>query len=318
MRTRPDAVAKHDRRPIRLTTCPGAEPASRGRALLEAHFDLIQRKLRHLSWRSGLPDSEAEELRSWALLKLVDNDYRILGRWEGRSSFSTFLTVVLVNLMRDYRIHVWGKWRPSAAARRQGEAGVILDRLLTREGLSGAEAVERLRAEHGVCLSIDQAERLTAELPRRPERRRVSEEELLQIPVDGQVEIRILEKEREHAADRVRDLLVPLLQALPAEERLLLKLCFLEDLSIAAIAPILGRPQRELYSIRSRCLKKIRRSLEEAGLGRDQLGELLDCLQESLGLEEALGAELSEENVFSVRLTKGGATERLAYCLQEG
>jgi hypothetical protein len=35
------------------------------------------------------------------LLKFVENDYRILGCWEGRSSFPTFLAVVLVNLLRD-------------------------------------------------------------------------------------------------------------------------------------------------------------------------------------------------------------------------
>jgi hypothetical protein len=56
-------------------------------------------------------------------------------------------------------------------------------------------------------------------------RRRVSEEELLQIPVDGQVEVRIEEEERACAADRIRELLVPLLPSLPAEDRRLLRLC---------------------------------------------------------------------------------------------
>lgn len=93
-------------------------PAERGRALLEEHFDLIQKKLGYLARRSGLPDHEAEELRSWALFRLVEDDYQVLARWEGRSSISTYLTVVLVKLMRDYRIHLWGKWRPSAVARR--------------------------------------------------------------------------------------------------------------------------------------------------------------------------------------------------------
>ena len=91
--------------------------AARGRALLENHFEFIQRLLRHLSHRSGLPEHEAEEFRSWALFKLVEDDYRMLALWQGRSSFSTYLNVVLVNLMRDFRIQVWGKWRPSAAAR---------------------------------------------------------------------------------------------------------------------------------------------------------------------------------------------------------
>ena len=267
-------------------------PASRaacGRALLETHLDLIQRKLRHLSWRSGLPDSEAEEFRSWALLKLVQDDYRILGSWEGRSSFPTFLTVVLVNLMRDYRIRLWGKWRPSAASRQGGQAGVLLERLLVRDGLSCAESVERLRTEHGIVLSPDEVAKLAAALPRRPERRRVSEEELLQIPVNGQVEIRVEEEERARTMHQLRKVLSPLLRSLSTEERLLLKLSFFDGLSMAAIAPILGRSQRDLYSVRDRCLKRIRRNLVEVGLGSDQIGELVG-FQEDLGLEAHLGA----------------------------
>lgn len=265
-----------------------ADPASRGRELLETHLDLIQRKLHHLSRRSGLPDIEAEEFRSWALFKLIADDYRILGQWEGRSSFPTFLRVVLVNLMRDYRIHVWGKWRPCAVSRRRGPEGVFLERLLVRDGLSVEEAIERLRIEHGVTLPPEEVARLSA-LPRRPERWRVGEEELLHIPVDGQVETRIEERERACAAARLRELLVPLLRSLPAEDRLLLRLSFFEGLSIAAISPILGRPQRELYKVRERCLRTIRRSLAEAGVGSDQVRELIGKIQGSLGLNAVLG-----------------------------
>ncbi len=266
----------------------GADPATRGRKLLETHFDLIQRKLLLLSWRSGLPASEAEELRSWALFKLVDGDYRILGQWEGRSSFPTFLRVVLTNLMRDYRIHVWGKWRSSADSRRRGKGSILLEQMMVRDGLSGDEALERLRTEHGISPAPDEVARLAAVVPRRQERPRVSEKELLQIPVDGQVEIRIEESERARAAVRLRELLVPLLQSLPAEDRLLLKLSFFEGLSIAAIAPILGRPQKDLYKARERCLKKLRQSLGESGLVSEQVRELIGRLQGILGLERSL------------------------------
>jgi RNA polymerase sigma factor (sigma-70 family) len=267
-----------------------ASRANRGRALLETHLDLIQRSLRHLGRRSGLPAAEAEELRSWALLKLIENDYRILGSWKGRSSFPTFLSVVLLNLLRDYRIHLWGKWRPSAASRRGGPTGVLLERLLLRDGLSCAETSERLQAEHGIALSQDEVARLAAAFPRRKERRRASEEELLQIPVDGQVESRIMDRDRERAARRLRELLGPVLRSLPAEERRLLKLSFFDGLSMSAIAPVLGRPQRELYSVRDRCLAKIHRRLAESGLDADQVGGLLGGLPADLGLEAHLGA----------------------------
>ncbi len=255
-----------------------AELPARGRAILEEHFDFIQRRLRHLSRRSGLPETEAEEFRSWALLKLVEDDYRILARWQGRSSLATYLGVVLVNLMRDYRTHVWGKWRASAAALRQGPEGVLLECLMGRDGLSLDEAIEQMGTRHGVTLSRVQFERIAGRLPRRTHRRRGGEEELMRIAVDGGAEDRLEEIERTATAARLQELLPPILDTLPAENRLLFELHYRDGLSMAAIAPVLGRPQRELYSLRDRCLKKLRRALEGAGLSADRVKGLTALL----------------------------------------
>jgi RNA polymerase sigma factor (sigma-70 family) len=211
------------------------------------------------------------------LFKLVEDDSRVLASWEGRSSFPTFLTVVLVNLMRDYRIHIWGKWRPTAAAKKQGREAVLLEQLCFRDGLSLDEAVERMRSEHGVSLSRAELERMAMSLTRRLERRRVGEEVLLRIPVDGQVESRVEDAERARTEEQLRVLLTPLLRSLSAEDQLLLKLHYWDGLSMAAISPLLGRPQRELYSVRDKCLKKIRRNLEAAGLGPERVRALLGC-----------------------------------------
>ncbi|MFY9821881.1 MAG: sigma-70 family RNA polymerase sigma factor [Thermoanaerobaculia bacterium] len=254
---------------------PRADPASRGKVLLETHFELVCQKLQRLGRNSGLPEHEADEFRSWALFKLVENDYRILASWQGRSSFPTYLNVVLVNLMRDYRIHVWGKWRPSAAARSAGRESVLLEQLLVRDGLSLEEAIERVRTEPGVSLSQAELEGIAAKLPRRSRLRRVGEEEMRQIPINGQVESRLEDSERELIAAQLRELLLPILQSLPAEERRLLKLQYWDGLSMAAISPLLGRSQRELYRVRDRCLKKIRRHLEKADLNLDQVRALL-------------------------------------------
>lgn len=251
--------------------------ACRGQALLEQHFQLIWKKLERLSQLSGLPEHEAEELCSWAVFKLVENDYRILASWEGRSSFSTFLTVVLVNLMRDYRIHVWGKWRHSAAACRRGPEAVLLERLCIRDGLPVDQAIERMRTEHGVSLPQSELEQMAASLRQRMQRRRVGEEELLRIPINGEVEKRIEDGERALLENQVRELLTPLLRSLPAEDRLLLKLHYWDGFSMAAISRVLGRPQRELYSVRDKCLRKLRRNLEEEGMSPDQVRRLMGC-----------------------------------------
>lgn len=244
--------------------------------LLEDHLDLIRRKLRSISRHSGLPALEAEEFPSWALVKLMDDDCRILGKWEGRSSFPAFLSVVLRNLLRDYRTHLWGRWRPCVASSQRGQEFILLERLLVRDRLSLEEALERLRMEHGVSLPREDAARIAASFRTRPDRRMVSDLVLLETPIDGQVERRVEEEECARIAQRLRDLLVPLLQALPAEERLILKLHFFDGLSMAKIAPILDRPQRELYVVKDRCLQKLRRSLDEDGIGVKQAREIFN------------------------------------------
>jgi RNA polymerase sigma factor (sigma-70 family) len=261
----------------------------RGRTLLESNFDLIWQRLQALGRRSGLPDHEADEFVSWALSKLVDNEYRMLGGWEGRSSFSTYLTVVLVNLMRDYRIHVWGKWRASASARRQGPEATLLERLLVRDGLSLDEAIRQMRT-HGVALSATDIEKIAMGLPGRTDRRRVDEEELHKIIIDGRVEERVEMAESARAAARLRNVLLPLLRDLSAESRRLLKLYYRDGLTMAAISRMLGRPQKELYRFHERCLKKLRRHLEDAGLGAREVGALIgtpwDVLVDEAGVWE--------------------------------
>jgi RNA polymerase sigma factor (sigma-70 family) len=254
---------------------PEAPPASRGRALLEEHFELIQQKLLCLGRRSGLPDHEAEELRSWALFRLVEDDYQVLAKWEGRSSFSTYLTVVLINLMRDYRTRLWGKWRPSAAARRRGREAVLLERLWQQGGLPLDQAIARIHGERGCALSRGDLERLAAELPRRTDRRRVGDEVLYEMPHDGRVEGRVRDRELARTATCLRRTLLPAFTTLPAEDRRLLALHYEAGLSLSSISRLLGRPVRQLYSARDRCLKKLRQALEAGGLDWPEVSDLI-------------------------------------------
>jgi RNA polymerase sigma factor (sigma-70 family) len=273
-------------RPSPHRTSSSSSDASRGRALLEEHIGLVRKRLGQISRTSGLSHQEAEEFRAWALFKLVENDYRILASWEGRSSFSTYLGVALANLLKDYRIHVWGKWRPSAAARHEGETAILLERLWHCNRLPLDEAIDRMRSEHNVGLSRAEIERLAARLPQKAERRWVGDEELQKIEVDGRVEERVEDGERARLAERLGAELIPLLRSLSAEERLLLKLSYRDGFTIAAIAPILGRPQKELYSMRDRCLRKLRKALEALGLTPEQVLGLIGSPSREIFPEE--------------------------------
>src|SRR4029450_8569814 len=91
-----------------------------------------------------------EELQSAIHLKIIENDYEVLRKFEGRSSVRTYLTAVIHRHFLDSRTALGGRWGPWAWARRAAAAGVMLDQLLTRDAISLDDAVARVRARHDV------------------------------------------------------------------------------------------------------------------------------------------------------------------------
>src|SRR5919109_1132038 len=89
-------------------------------ALFLRNLGWIERALASVCRRYGVSRDDAEDFASWAKLKLVEDDYAVLGKFRDESSITTYLTVVIAMLFRDYRVQRWGRWRPSADARRRG------------------------------------------------------------------------------------------------------------------------------------------------------------------------------------------------------
>src|SRR5215211_7323506 len=102
-------------------------------AVFVRHLDWIQRTSAAVCRRHGLQRADAQDFTSWVTLRLVENDYAILRRFRGESALTTYLVVVVATLYREYRVKRWGRWRPSAAARRAGPVAVRLETLVHRE-----------------------------------------------------------------------------------------------------------------------------------------------------------------------------------------
>src|SRR5438874_7414588 len=141
------------------------------RALLEANLDLIERVIRFTARRQRLDESESEEFASIVKLKLVENDYAIIRKFEGRSHLATFVTIVVQRMLLDYRIHHWGKWHASAEAKRVGGPAVELEQLLHRDGRSLDEALAILR-RNDESLTIESLRAIASRFPARKPRRR--------------------------------------------------------------------------------------------------------------------------------------------------
>src|SRR4029453_14108130 len=63
------------------------------------------------------------------MLRLVEDDYDVLRRFQARSSLPTYVTVVIQRLFLDYRNRLWGKWRPDHQGETPRSAPTPPDRL---------------------------------------------------------------------------------------------------------------------------------------------------------------------------------------------
>src|SRR5258708_33972458 len=85
-----------------------------------AHLREIEQILAFVCRRNHLDAHEAEEFGAHTKLKLIESNYAILRKFEGRSLFTTYLPTVIQRLFFQYRVPLWGKRRPAPDATRLG------------------------------------------------------------------------------------------------------------------------------------------------------------------------------------------------------
>jgi len=244
-------------------------------ALFLEHLDDIQRIVGFIARRHGMPPEEAEEFASWAQLKLIEDDYAVIRKHRGESRLTTYLNVVLNHLVRDYRIKKWGRWRPSAKAKRLGTAAVRLETLTARDGLAAEEAVEMMVTHGETELPRSELRGLAEALPPRTRRRFEGPGEVERMGVSGEVESRVEDSERRRIHGRAEKVLERALATLDPDDLLLLKMYYRDGFKISEIAATLHTPQRPLYTRRDRSLEKLRVAFEDDGLGWQEVRRIL-------------------------------------------
>ena len=248
--------------------------SSSARALFESSLPIIAGVVRFVCHRHRLDPEESKEFESEVMLWLVDRDYKIIGRFQHRSSLRTYLVVVIQRLFLDYRNHLWGKWRSSAEAIRLGPVAVRLERLLAREGYDFDQACETLRTNEGVTLSRAELADIAARFPIRTRRSVVGEEALETVAESGgSPDAGALAADPSAIGMQIRRALAPAVQALADQDRLILRLRFQDGLGVADIARALHLEQRPLYRRFESLLRGLRDALEAAGIDRDAARE---------------------------------------------
>jgi RNA polymerase sigma factor (sigma-70 family) len=244
-------------------------------ALFLTHLPAVERILGALARRHGVAGDDAEEFAAWAKMRLVENDYAILAKFRGESSITTYLTVVLATLHREYRVTEWGRWRPSAAAQREGPIAVRLETLTERDGMTLGQAAELLRTTGETTLSDRELGALAMRFPMRTPLRPVQVGDPRADAPDRARADDLLEQDQAAAEClAARQALDEALGGLPDEDRLVVRLHYMEAMSVADIARGLALPQKPLYKRLDRVLQRLRRELERAGVTREYVQTL--------------------------------------------
>jgi RNA polymerase sigma factor for flagellar operon FliA len=225
------------------------------REWISNNYSLVQGVVRGIAGRYRLNQEDAEELRSLVHVKLVQDDYAILRKFEGRSSMSTYLSIVVRRIWIDLQHSRNGKWRPSAAARRQGLTAVRLERLLWRGSMSFEEALRTLRINERVRETEGEIERLGGSIVTRPKLRMCPLEEADRAQCAAAVQHQSVSATLSAAQ---RGAIARAVGALPLEDRGLLTLRFRDGWSVTRLAARLKIDQKLLYRRFDRICRRIR------------------------------------------------------------
>ena len=232
--------------------------------------------LRVVCRRHRLDPAETDDFSSDVKLKLVERDYAILRKFEGRSSIRTYLTVVIERLFLDYRIGKWGKWRPSVEATRLGPVAVLAEQLLVRDGHSVDETIEVLRTNQGVSIGRADLETIAGRLPCRQRYRFETDEQLADLPSgDLLPDQAMAQREVRTASRRVWKALSSIMARLDVQDRLILTMRFADDRTIAEIATVLRLEQKPLYRRMDGLLQRIQAELQMQGVDAPEASAIL-------------------------------------------
>ena len=245
-------------------------------SLLTSELGTIERIVDFVAAKHHLRAIDAADFTSHVNLKLVERDYAILRRFEGRSSLRTYLTVVIQRLFFDYAAAKWGKWRSSAEAKRAGDVGIILEQLLWRDGYSFEEACEVLKTNYQIAARREDLERIAGLLPERPKRRFESDASLVDRADPTAADALVKRSDRSRVAQRVLLALKRLIAGAEPRERLALVMRYVDGRSVADIASMLDLDQKRLYRRLEDLRRNLRKGLQAEGIGAEEALAIFD------------------------------------------
>jgi RNA polymerase sigma factor (sigma-70 family) len=239
--------------------------------LLLDHLAWISRMAGLLGRRHGFDADEIDDFRAWSTARLVADDYLVLRKFRGESSITTYLSVVISMLFRDYRIALRGRFRNSAVARRLGPVASRLETLIYRDGFTVEQAIQTLRSSGVTDLNDRALKQLASTLPQPRGRPIQVESELSDLYANDVTDQNVVFLDEARTAQSVRLALAEALAELSPQDQVILRLRFWHGKTITQVAKTLEvGPAYIRHRIR-RQLNQLKKRLKTRGVDREAL-----------------------------------------------
>jgi len=252
---------------------------------VEENIRIIDQAIKCICRRHNLPVEEAEEFAAETRYKLVENDYKIVREFKGKSSIKTYLFTVINRLFIDKKRASQGRWRASEKAKQLGNVAIKLDELLHKDNYSLEEAYRMLQINYNVTLSEEELDRIFHKInkERTPRIKEECEDEIVSaIPDPGMRPDEEVEKKKlEKATEKLSVLVDEISGTLDENDRLALKMKFQDDHSISAISRCLGISRSNIEKRLKGILHEFKkRILASEGINQNDVAEIIDGFED--------------------------------------
>lgn len=238
--------------------------------LFRENLPLIDKTIGIVCRKSGMRPDQIEDFAQFAKLHMIERDYAVIRAYKERSSFGTFIGAVVMRLLLDHRNREWGKWRPSAEAERMGELAVDVERLLYRDGHRVDEAFQVIALTH-LGVAREEVERIASQLPVRQRRRNVDLEEAEDVAAPRSA----ADAACAQIASRISAVVRTVLDRMPSDDQLILRLRFEADMTVSQIARAMDREQQRLYTRLYAIFRTLKYELAAAGITWDDVTDVI-------------------------------------------
>lgn len=251
----------------------------------ENNLKHIEEVIKSICTRKGIYGEDAKDFASHVKIQLIENDYQKIREFRGKSNIKTYLNTVITRIYIDMKRKEQGRWRPSEAAKRVGNVGVILEELINKHGHSFEEAYEILTTNHNISISKDEAYALYCKLPEKTASgmsidkgdeplSTISDQALRPTEV-------LINRELNEKKARLLEIIEKIRPDLSPEDRLLLKMVFEDNRKISEIARLFKKERNEIDRRLKQILAKFKEGMLARGININDVMEVIEFLNRS-------------------------------------